>query len=355
MSGDSAGGVGAGAAGAGDSGAGAPRSAPVPARDLAAEAANQAQVRQTFVRHALARLPLVGVFVITINLFVQVRGDIGLAVAIAQNLTFGAIAVIVLLNLVVYIMLGIMVAIMPVVFDRDYNIWTRVVGTTVLLLLAVVLVFTASWLLLVALPVVFVLISIVVVRGRRKPNVPVSRETVTEVLTPQLPPVDSGLRTLWAEGRAMLRMISPGSLAMTPVEASIQPPPEPKTLAAVADEWNARSAQIREPQSKSLNRLAFAGIIGFVALFGISILTQPIRFAPLELVSINGANAEPGFVLLQGPRGVFVPNPFGAAQFISSDQITSIHLCEDTPHWWSTSLIDIISPIVTSGVDCSTG
>src|ERR1700709_88549 len=92
-----------------------------PARDLAAGAESHSAGRQAFVRHVFTRLPLVSAFVITINLFVQVRGDVGLAVAIAQNLTFGAIAVIVLLNLVVYIIVGVMVALMPTAFDNDYN------------------------------------------------------------------------------------------------------------------------------------------------------------------------------------------------------------------------------------------
>ena len=105
------------------------RTAPLPAaRDLAAEAEVRTTGRQTFLRHVFTRLPLVSAFVITINLFVQVRGDVGLAVAIAQNLTFGAIAVIVLLNLVIYIMVGVMVALMPMVFDPDFNRWVRIVG-----------------------------------------------------------------------------------------------------------------------------------------------------------------------------------------------------------------------------------
>jgi Ca2+/Na+ antiporter len=325
----------------------------VPARDLAVEARGHAVVRETFLRHAMTRLPLIGVFVITLNLFVQVRGDVGLAVAIAQNLTFGAVAVIVLLNLLIYIVLGAMVAVMPLVFDRDYNIWTRFVGSAVLLLLAVVLFYTASWLLLVGLLVLFLVVGVVVLRGRRKPAPDISRDTVDQVLLTPVAPVDGQLRTLWAQGRAMLRVIGPPGPPMTPAEAALQPPAEPKVLAAVVDEWNARSAEIREPRSKSVTRLAFAAVIGFVVLFGTSVLTQPIRFAPLELVSINGAAPAPGFVLLQGGRGIFVPNPFGAAQFITSDDLTSVQLCEDTTRWWSISAIEALSPGLQSGVDCT--
>jgi hypothetical protein len=322
-------------------------------RDLAAEAQGHADVRETFVRHALARLSMVGVLVITINLFVQVRGDVGLAVAIAQNLTFGAIAVIVLLNLVVFIMLGVMVALMPLVFDRDYNRWTRIVGSAVLVLLTVVLVYTTSWLLIALLFVVFVVVGIVVLRSHTGPSVPLTRDSVSDVLLTSAPPVDTELRSLWAEGRAMLRVISPTAPSSTPFESAIDPSPEPKVLADVADEWNARATKIREPRSKSLTRLAFAGVIGFIALFGLTVLTQPIRFAPLELVSINGAEPEPGFVLLQSGRGMFVPNPSGTVQFIAATDITSIALCNDPPKWWSVSVIDLISPTQQSGVDCT--
>lgn len=111
------------------------QSRPRPARDLAAEAQEHAGVRAAFVKNTLTKLPLIGVLVITINLFVQVRGDVGLAVAVAQNLTFGGLLVVVLLNLAIYIMVGIMVAAMPLVFDSDYNFWTRVVGTAMVVLL----------------------------------------------------------------------------------------------------------------------------------------------------------------------------------------------------------------------------
>ncbi|MEF2976111.1 hypothetical protein [Subtercola sp. YIM 133946] len=323
-------------------------------RDLATEAQGHAQVRDTFIRHALARLSMISLLVITINLFVQVRGDVGLAVAVTQNLTFGAIAVIVLLNVVVYIILGVMVVLMPLVFDRDYNRWTRIVGSAALVLLTVVLAYTTPWLIIVALIVVFIVISIVVLRSRRQPPVQVTRANVTDVLLTPEPPVDSGLHLLWAEGRAMLRIIAPATAPpVSAAEQAIEPPPEPRVLADIADDWNHRSAQIREPRTKSVSRLAFAGVIGFIALFGLTLLTQPIRFAPLELVSINGSDPEPGFVLLQGARGMFVPDPSGAAQFISAGDITSIQLCNDIHTWWSVSVIDVLSPQPQSGVDCS--
>ena len=321
-------------------------------RDLAAEAQNHAEVRATFVKNALTRLPLIGALVITINLFVQVRGDIGLAVAVAQNLTFGGLLVVVLLNLAVYIMIGVTVAAMPLVFDPEYNFWTRVVGGAVLLLLAAVLANTASWLLLVGLFVVFVVIAVIVLRGRRRPPVLHSPESVREALLEPAPPVDTGLRSLWASGRAMLRVVSPAPLPVTPAEAEIVPPPEPMTFATVADAWNERNAAIRDPRSKSVTRLAFAGIIGFIALFGFNILTEPIRFAPLELVSINGSDPLPGFVLLQGSQGVFIPDHQGRAQFITASEVTWRALCDDPPTWWTMSILDIVSPQERSGVDC---
>ncbi len=322
------------------------------ARDLAAEAQSHADVRATFVKHALARLPLIGVLVITINLFVQVRGDIGLAVAVAQHLTFGGLLVVVLLNLAVYIMLGIMVAAMPLVFDRDYTFWTRVLGTAILVLLAAVLCYTASWLLLAALLVVLIVVGVLVLRTRKRPSPELDATAVRTLLGPATPPADTVLRSLWAEGRAMLRVVSPNPPPVTPTEAAMTPAPEPKTFAAVADEWNERVASIREPRGKSVTRLAFAGIIGFSALFGLNILTQPIRFSPLELVSISGSTPAPGFVLLQGSNGIFIPNPSGAAQFITAGDITSRVLCDDPPHWWSASVADLVSPELRSGVDC---
>jgi hypothetical protein len=329
------------------------KAGPKPARDLAAEAQEHADVRATFVKHALTRLPLIGALVITINLFVQVRGDVGLAVAVAQNLTFGGLLVVVLLNLAVYIMIGVMVAAMPLVFDSEYNLWTRIVGSAVLVLLAAVIFNTASWLLLVGLLLVFVVMGVILLRARRTPPPALGVDTVEAALAPSTPPLDTGLRALWAEGRAMLRVVSPTPPPLTPTEAAIQPPPEPKTFAAVAGEWNARTAAIHEPRTKSITRLAFAGIIGFIALFGVNILTQPIRFAPLELVSINGADAQPGFVLLQGSGGVFVPDPFGTAVFITASDVTYRELCDDAPTWWSISMIDVIAPEVQSGVDCT--
>lgn len=322
-----------------------------PARDLAAEAQEHAGVRAAFVKNTLTKLPLIGVLVITINLFVQVRGDVGLAVAVAQNLTFGGLLVVVLLNLAIYIMVGIMVAAMPLVFDSDYNFWTRVVGTAMVVLLGAVIFCTAPWVLLAGLVVVFIVIGITVLHGYRTPEEPLTAESIKRVLQHAKPPTDSVLRTLWAQGRAMLRLISPGSVPPTPVEQAIQT--EPKPFAAVADEWNARTVAINDPRSKSITRLAFVGIIGFVTLFGITILTQPIRFAPLELVSIDGAPAQPGFVLMQGSNGVFVPDPWGTAQFVSADDVTSRELCDDTPQWWSVSVLDTLSPGEMSGPDCT--
>ena len=324
-----------------------------PARDLAAEAQTHADVRSTFVKHSLTRLPLIGALVITINLFVQVRGDVGLAVAVAQNLTFGGLLVVVLLNLAVYIILGVMVAAMPLVFDREYNFWTRIVGSFVLLLLGAVLFNTASWLLLAGLAVVFGVIGVIVLRGRRRPAPLVDATSIRDTLASPAAPLDSGLRALWAEGRAMLRVVSAEAPPLTPVEAGLDPLPQPKTFAAVADEWNERSIAIRSPRTKSVARLAFAGIIGFIALFGLNIVTQPIRFAPLELVSISGAEAQPGFVLLQGSGGVFVPDPFGTAQFITAADVTFRQLCDDAPEWWTISPIDVFSPEVQSGVACT--
>jgi len=327
---------------------------PLPARDLAAEAEVRATGRQTFLRHVFTRLPLVSAFVITINLFVQVRGDVGLAVAIAQNLTFGAIAVIVLLNLVTYIMVGVMVALMPMVFDPDFNRWVRIVGGLVLVLFATVLVYTASWLLLVALLVVFVVIGLVVRLARRKNPLPeVNRASIRAELDAPGPPADTELRGLWLEGRALLRAIDAPGPPPTAAETAPSPEVEPRTFAEIVTEWNARSALIRGYRSNSLTRVAFTGIVGFVALFGIMVLTQPIRFAPLELVSISNSAPERGFVLLNGARGLFVPDPFGTVQFITATDITSVQLCEDTPHWWSTSVIELISPSTSSGVDCT--
>jgi hypothetical protein len=323
-----------------------------PARDLAAEAQNHADVRAAFVKHSLTRLPLIGALVITVNLFVQVRGDVGLAVAVAQNLTFGGLLVVVLLNLAVYIILGVMVAAMPLVFDREYNTWTRIVGSFVLLLLGAVLFNTASWLLLVGLLVVFAVIGVIVLRGRRRPPPLVDPASIRGVLASPVAPLDSALRELWAEGRAMLRVVDADAPPLTPTEAGFDDPVEPKPFAAVAAEWNERTTAIRTPGSKSVARLAFAGIIGFIALFGLNIVTQPIRFAPLELIGINDAAPEPGFVLLQGSGGVFVPDPFGTAQFITAADVTSRQLCDDAPQWWTISPIDYLSPEVQSGVAC---
>ncbi|MFB2583700.1 hypothetical protein [Herbiconiux liukaitaii] len=323
-----------------------------PARDLAAEAQTHADVRATFVKHSLTRLPLIGALVITINLFVQVRGDVGLAVAVAQNLTFGGLLVVVLLNLAVYIILGVMVAAMPLVFDREYNFWTRIVGSFVLLLLGAVLFNTASWLLLAGLLVVFVVIGVIVLSGRKKPPPLVDASSIRTTLASPLAPLDSELRALWAEGRAMLRLVSTDPLPITPAETALDPAPEPKVFAAVATEWNDRSTAIRSPRTKSVTRLAFAGIMGFIALFGLNIVTQPIRFAPLELISINGGEPEPGFVLLQGSGGVFVPDPFGTAQFIAASDVTTRQLCDDAPQWWTISPIDFFSPEAQSGVAC---
>ncbi|MBF4573450.1 hypothetical protein ITJ64_13065 [Herbiconiux sp. VKM Ac-1786] len=362
-------------------------------RDLAVEAQQHAAVRATFVKNALTRLPLIGALVITINLFVQVRGDVGLAVAVAQNLTFGGLLVVVLLNLAVYIMVGIMAAAMPLVFDPDYNVWTRVIGTAVVVLLGAVLFNTASWLLLAALAVAFVVVGVVVRRRHHDDEEEFTEETVQDALRHSEPPVDSGLRTLWVEGRALLRAESPEPLPVTAVEAqaarkphrrrkaapaagtaaataaAVTPvnqasapapaenaaPPEPRDLADVAEEWNARAVEIRAPHAKSVTRLAFTGIIGFVALFGVAILTQPIRFAPLELVSIDGAEAKPGFILLQGSNGVFVPDPFGTAEFVTVAEVTSRELCDDTPQWWTVSVIEMLSPGEMSGPDCEVG
>jgi len=327
---------------------------PPPARDLASEAEARTTGRQTFLRHVFTRLPLVSAFVITINLFVQVRGDVGLAVAIAQNLTFGAIAVIVLLNLVIYIMVGVMVALMPMVFDPDFNRWVRVVGGLVLVMFSAVLVYTASWLLLVALVVVFLVIGVVVRLARRRNPLPeADRDSIRAELEKPVAPIDSELRALWLEGRALLRAIDPPGPPVSAAETAAGPEREPRTFAEIVEEWNARSALIRGFRSNSLTRVAFTGIIGFVALFGIMVLTQPIRFAPLELVSLNDAPPERGFVLLNAGRGMFVPDPFGEVQFITATDITSVQLCEETPHWWSTSVIELVSPSESSGVDCS--
>lgn len=325
-----------------------------PARDLAAEAEVRATGRQTFLRHVFTRLPLVSAFVITINLFVQVRGDVGLAVAIAQNLTFGAIAVIVLLNLVVYIMVGVMVALMPMVFDPDFNRWVRIVGGLVLVLFSTVLVYTASWLLLVALALVLLTIGVVVRHARRKNPLPeMDRDSIRAELETPAAPVDTELRDLWIEGRSLLRAIDAPGPPLTAAETAAGPELEPRTFAEIVGEWNARSTLIRGYRSNSLTRVAFTGIIGFVALFGIMVLTQPIRFAPLEVVSISNAAPERGFVLLNGGRGLFVPDPFGTVQFINASDISSVQLCEDTPHWWSYSVIDVVAPGATSGVDCT--
>ncbi|WP_291042125.1 hypothetical protein [Herbiconiux sp.] len=324
-----------------------------PARDLVAEGEEHAAVRATFVKHALTRLPLIGSLVITINLFVQVRGDVGLAVAVAQNLTFGGLLVVVLLNLAVYIIIGVMVAAMPLVFDREYNFWTRVVGAAILLLLSAVLFNTASWLLLVGLAAVFGVIGAIVLHGRAKPAPLVDAVSVRSSLQSPTPPLDSGLRAIWAEGRAMLRIVSPTAPPVTEAETALDPVPAPKPFAEIADEWNARTVALHDPRAKSITRLAFAGIIGFVVLFGLNILTQPIRFAPLELVALDGGTARSGFVLLQGSGGVFVPNPFGTVEFITAADITARDLCEDVPRWWSISPIEALSPGAPSGVDCT--
>ncbi|WP_378144686.1 hypothetical protein ACFJGV_14470 [Cnuibacter sp. UC19_7] len=329
------------------------RAAPVaPARDLAAEAQTRASVRSTFVKHALTRLPLVGVLVITINLFVQVRGDVGLAVAVAQNLTFGGLLVVVLLNLAVFIMLGVTVAAMPLVFDRDYDIWTRVIGAAVILLLCAVLFHTASWLLLVGLAVVFVVIGVIVLLGRRRPPVPLTSDSLTAVLTPPVPPRDAVLRSLWAEGRALLRGYAPPGPERTATEDALDPLPAPRPLAEIAQQWNERVDAIREPAAKSVTRLAFAGIVGFIALFGLNIVTEPIRFAPLELVTLKGKDPQVGFILLQSGNGVFVPDPAGAAQFVFSSDVVSRELCEPVRTWYSVSPVDALWPVPANGVDC---
>ena len=325
---------------------------PPAAIDLATRAQAHADLRALFVKHAFTRLPLIGVLVITVNMYVQVRGDVGLAVAVAQNLTFGGLLVVVLLNLALYIMLGIMVAAMPLVFDRDYNPWTRVVGTALVLLFAAVMFYTVSWVLLAALAVVFIVIGVIVRRLRRTPPMPVTSATVRDELTPDAPPADTELRTLWAEGRAMLRLTDPPGPPITPTEAALTPAPEPTPFAELAEGWNARATAIRQPAAKTVTRLAFAGIVGFVALFGVNILTQPIRFAPLELVSIQDAQPRVGFVLLQGSNGVFIPDKDGVAQFITASDVTYRALCQEPQGWWEMSPMDFLTPHPESGVSC---
>jgi hypothetical protein len=322
-----------------------------PARDLAAEAQEYADIQSQMVKQGIAYLPLIGLFVIALNILVQARGNVGLAIAVAQNLSFGALTVTVLLNLIYVFSLGLIVGLIPVVFDRGYNPRIRSGAVTAFILTVVVTLYTAPLLIWLLIVVTAVLLHYGTWRLARA-GARSQTGTTWEGLLRGGAPEDIVLRRTWANGRSMLRAIGE-ELPMTLAEKALEPAPSPELMESLRERWNGRLQEIAGPSRKSITTLFYSGMVGFIALYGFMIITQPIKFAPLEQISINQADGEVGYLLMPSDRGIFISKDASNFQYVSSDDQVERRMCQVSKEPWTANLFQTLAKKNPDEVDCS--
>lgn len=322
-----------------------------PTRDLAREAQEYADIQSQVVKQGLAYLPLVGLLVIALNILVQVRGNVGLAIALAQNLSFGALAVTVLLNLIYVLSLGLIVGLVPVVFDRGYNPNIRSGAVTAFVLTLVVTLYTVPLIIWLLILVTSVLLRYGTWRIEQTKTSSQTGVTWDKLLRGRAPE-DIVLRRTWANGRSMLRAIGE-PIPVTLDETAMKPAPSPELMETLQTRWNDRLREIAAPARKSITTLLYSGMVGFIAFYGFLVIVQPIRFAPLEKISINDAEGEVGFLLMQSDRGIFISRDASAFRYVSSDDHVERQMCEVNKEFWTANLFQTLAEKNPDEADCS--
>lgn len=324
------------------------------ARDLVLDAEELAAARSAVVTNAVSYVPIIGLMLVTINLFVQAHGNAGVAIAIAQNLSLGALTLTVLLNLVTYFMYGILIALVPIILDTEYSLGIRRASASVVFVLCIVM--------LQVIPLVFYIAIILVIflsryAGWRLELRSDSRSTSTGSSMEQLfrsaePPVDVDLREIWMQGRIMLRAVG-ASLKSLPIEEQYTSTKVPRSIEDLRLAWNARIDEIRRPNRKNITTVAFTAIVAFISAYGLTIVINPIRFAPLSSVEIDRGDPEVGYLLIGDTgSGVFLPRTGASVRFLDENDVVKSTMCAPSRSVWSSPLATLNEKAAPGTVNC---
>lgn len=323
-------------------------------RDLLEDELKQRTFEEAFVRSAHLFLPAIGLFLITLNILIQTLGNTGLAIAIVQNLSFGALTLTILLNLSLFMLYGALIALLPASVDREYSARIRRVSSVVVLAVVGLLIMVAPF---------FATLAIVLLvtfgryfawrRGRKVSRGPEQSVTFEDILRRASPPADVRLWILWVRGRTMLRSVGI-PLDNLEAEQTHEPLPEPAPLRSLLSEWNERTAAIRGAGKKTVYTLLYTGIVGFTTTYGALVVFTPIRFAPQELVTINSDSPEVGFLLYsESGGGIFLTRGILALRGFGPDDQVDHVICARDSSPWIASLPSLLSPIRGESIDCS--
>ena len=322
-----------------------------PALDLAADERDRYNFQRYIVKNALYLVPAAGIALVATNIYVQMHGDVGLAVAVVQNLTIGALALTVVLNLLTYAILGGLFAAVLVITDNAYSPVIRVRVSAIATVLIIIETRTVP--LAIGAGVAVLILGYRYLDWRvfkRAPAKPEAGQPMIEILRSQQPPLDLGLREIWTSGRSGLRQKGE-DVPRTELDADPGSQGRVLTIDEATQLWNQRHAEIAPKRHKGIQSLVFAALIGFVTVYGVSILLNPLRFGPLVAVSINHTAPLVGYALLpDGQHGVVLNQQQDSITYVSGSADVNVLACQPKTNWWSATAWS--SAQKSTGLDC---
>ena len=317
---------------------------PLPTRDLLADEREAAAFRDLVINSGVAIVPLVAVLLFVVKLIMQTHGDANIAVAVITNMTLGSVAFVLLLTLLPYLMAGVAAGSAKVYFNPEYagNV-RRIAGVACVVSMLILLLTQPWWLFAAAL-------LFVVIERFAKGQEPVSRVTLDEWA--RLPaPLDHRLRQLWIDLRAHQRSVGQtlpsrrGDVGHSDVPL--------RTSDEIATGVRERYAEIAAPRAKTPLAAIYTTLITIITVSGITLITGPVKLAPLEHLTLENGDAVNGYIFAGSPDRALVLDVNGtSAEYVEVDQVEDRYLCESAAAFLESTVTRLIAG--SSLPDCPT-
>ncbi|UYY80406.1 hypothetical protein OIT41_13850 [Arthrobacter sp. YA7-1] len=309
-----------------------------PEFDTAAELIEKYKHEREFVKGGVVILPLLMVLWVALNLLIQAGGDGPLAIVIASQIPVGSLALIAAINLLSVVLIGLVMVIPSVAGDDSYGIHVRAalrrfyVPLVAVMLLVYAVVFALG-----------VLVATYVLWRLQKDRSKKAAQPIpfADWIAKNDKPRDAVLARLWEQARA--------ARAQARDESAFASSPESQGF---HEQVTARYQAIASASRKNIYNAIFAVFMGGLAVFGMQLVTTPMRFGHLESLHLSDGRTLIGYVLSQDGRNLLITDPAkGLYQYASSDQIVSRAFCSTPASVATFKIVDFSRRL--DGVDCA--
>jgi hypothetical protein len=296
------------------------RVGPHPAFDVVAR--NQHRQRNSAATYtvAITLAPAIAFLVLVINLLVRARGNTNLVLAIATKLPLSAIAVILFLGFINFMIIALGNASATLYGSPGSSQSVRRGAWAVLLIASLVSVFTLPWTI-----ACIALISFYVYFRSETTASKKSVDVKTWLAAPQVPE-DAIMRSLWLEGRyAMHSNGQPVDTSRYPI--ALPRPFRARKLSTIGDDILNRCEEISRSATSGDFQRVIQVLFASVAIYAAQLYATPVNFAPLERIESQTISIDTGYVIESSNSYLIVDRTLTRGEHVSSDSQMTRTVC----------------------------